>query len=466
MKRDIQEILDECVESMINGKATLDECIHRLDKGLRSEVEPMLFAVNRIVSDADVKPDQQRKAAGKDRLLAAVEQKRWESGIERAALLTGPTRMEMRKKSPRRLMMRLALVTGFMMALSSVTVAMANESLPGSPLYPVKRAVENAKIGLTFDEGNKKLLYMQVAENRMEELEKLDGDDENYPEVLEDMNESLEKATTQNAIQATSVESNENSKENNAEGNVQYIDDNGNVKLSEEDAKLAQIEKRLNAIKERSALLAAKLETASPDRRIKIERKLERLEQIAIKKAEKKSGESDSENEQNNNVENTTLEERREIRKSLSNNNAANVNNSSGSAITATKETEASRDSKDIENKDDNDSDASTSNSTEANVVKKININKNQNRALKKKLLENGTAPTTTVTLNTVTTKKRPATNPVSTTNTTQVNADNEKDKLTVEERQALKEQKKKEIQERRSRQVDGANEDNPENEQ
>jgi hypothetical protein len=191
MKRDIQQVLDECVESMLNGTSTLEECVSRLGNEMRAEVEPMLFAVKRVTDDADVKPNEIKKQSGKTVFLAAVEQKRWESGVERKVLLERKV-----GKDPYILMKRLAVLMGVIITLSGATIAMASESLPGNVLYPVKRAVENARINLTPEGGNKQLLYMQAAENRMDELEKLKKDDANYPVVMQDMAESLEKATS------------------------------------------------------------------------------------------------------------------------------------------------------------------------------------------------------------------------------------------------------------------------------
>lgn len=278
MKRDIQEVLDQCVESILNGTSTLDECILKLDGEMRSEVEPMLFAVQRVVRDGNVEPDPIQKQAGRDHLLKAVDQKRWETGIERTVLLKRQDRKRINK--PRKMMMRLAVVMGAMMALSSATVALADQSLPGSPLYPVKRAVENAKISLTLSEDAKKLLYLQAAENRMDELEKLDSDDSNCPGVLDDMADSLTKAT--------SLSGNDVDKDNVGRDGAknQAVD---NTKNQTDSHKNNQIKKRIEAIKKRSAgLLTIKLKLHSKEIEPEIERKLERLGIIANHKAVKK----------------------------------------------------------------------------------------------------------------------------------------------------------------------------------
>jgi hypothetical protein len=262
MKRDIQQVLDECVESMLNGTATLEECVSRLGNEMRAEVEPMLFAVQRVVKDADVKPNEIKKQSGKTVFLAAVEQKRWESGIERDVLLE-------RKigKDPYVLLKRLAVLMVAVIALSGATVAMASESLPGNLLYPVKRAVENTKINLTADGGNKRLLYMQAAENRMNELEKLEKDDANYAVVMQDMAESLEKAT--GGITG------ETNGQDNAAGVQTVLQPRIQEQLNE---RLAEVEKRSEANIEK------KLHMFTPGLKPLVERELARLNKLKNKK--------------------------------------------------------------------------------------------------------------------------------------------------------------------------------------
>jgi hypothetical protein len=414
----------------------------------------MLFAVNRMVSDADVKPDQQKKAASKDKLMAAVEQKRWESGIERATLLGTPTtmtRMERRAKNPRRLMTRLALVTGFMFAMSSVTVAMASDSLPGSPLYPVKRAVETAKVGLTFDEGNKKLLYMQIAENRMDELEKIDSDDDGYPQIIEDMNKSLEKATIQPLAQAgVSATEDETNKTTGVGGQNEDVSNNTGSTLSKiDEAKLAQIEKRLNAIKKRSVVLGSKLETSSPAKKFIIERKLHRLEIITEKATDKKDKIINAKDDEDN--ENRSLiQKRKNMRKALENKNNVEVDKQSvqsglpettSSTIVGTSGNEQGIDTANLKN--------TTTNSTAETTVKKIYKNRTLNPAIKKKLInKKHEVTTTTLTRKVINENKKTVTTTtlfINTTDTTLVDK-NDDAHLTLKERKALWEQKKEEF--------------------
>jgi hypothetical protein len=262
MKRDIQQVLDECVESMLNGTATLEECVSRLGNEMRAEVEPMLFAVQRVVKDADVKPNEIKKQSGKTVFMAAVDQKRWESGIEREVLLDKKI-----GKDHYLLLKRLAVMMGAIIALSGATVAMASESIPGNLLYPVKRAVENAKINMTPEGGNKRLLYMQAAENRMDELEKLEKDDANYAVAMQDMAESLEKAT---AGIAGGVDD-----QGNAGSNQIILQPRIQEQLNE---RLAEVEKRSEANIEK------KLHMFTPGLKPLVERELARLNKLKNKK--------------------------------------------------------------------------------------------------------------------------------------------------------------------------------------
>ena len=86
-----------------------------------------------------------------------------------------------------------ALVLVVLLATSGVTFASQN-SLPGEPLYPVKRLSEEAKIFIVFDQRAKKKERIKLTTRRADEVQKLAGKDpKKAEEVLDDYESQMEK---------------------------------------------------------------------------------------------------------------------------------------------------------------------------------------------------------------------------------------------------------------------------------
>jgi len=190
MKPTITDIFDDCIEAIRRKETTVEECL-RLHEDVRVELEPMLVVASRLLEAGNVVPDSIKKQQARDALLAAVEQKRWATGVEREALKTAPA-----KRRPRMLALgsRLGIITLIFLALMGSTLAMAKESLPGSPFYPLKLAVEHARIGLAGDDATKAKLYLNAADERMNELKKLKSEDPRYTGLVKAMATNIELA--------------------------------------------------------------------------------------------------------------------------------------------------------------------------------------------------------------------------------------------------------------------------------
>lgn len=196
MKRNINDILDECVDAIKRKEKTVEECL-RCNEDRRSELEPMLIASAILIENSGVVPDAKSKQETRDRLLAAVEKKRWEAGIERMPLKEGTPGEKRRVRSAtrwRRTFKRITVITIAAALLSGTTLAMAQESLPGSPLYPVKLAVEKVRIDLAKDKNTKSQLYLKAAQERISELQRMKKDDTHYPELIKATAENIKAA--------------------------------------------------------------------------------------------------------------------------------------------------------------------------------------------------------------------------------------------------------------------------------
>ncbi|MCL6471783.1 MAG: DUF5667 domain-containing protein [Firmicutes bacterium] len=189
MKPNINEIFDKCIEAIEGGQSTVEDCLSTYSE-IRAELEPMLAAVIKLNKAGRIAPDARRKQDARARLMEAVEQKRWEAGVERKAVPTGLKRLSKWRTG----FARLVAITAIFMLLSGTTLAFARESMPGSILYPVKIAFEKAKIGLTMDRVAKSKLYLSAAQERISELKRLKDDDAHYEELVAAVAENIQKA--------------------------------------------------------------------------------------------------------------------------------------------------------------------------------------------------------------------------------------------------------------------------------
>ncbi|MBE0447503.1 MAG: hypothetical protein IBX64_05305 [Actinobacteria bacterium] len=189
MKPDLGDTLNECIEAMINDEKLADEYLLPL-KEKHAKLEPMLVTATELIGVGEVAPNAERKQQAKERLMALVERKRWESGISCI-----PAEENTTAKVPqwRKFFTRLGIVTLIFIVLSSGTLVIAEESLPGSPLYPLKLAVEKVRIGLA-DDDSRAMLYLEAAEERINELKQLKNGDANYIKLVKAFAKNLEAA--------------------------------------------------------------------------------------------------------------------------------------------------------------------------------------------------------------------------------------------------------------------------------
>jgi len=189
MKPDIKEILDICIKAIEGGEKTMEECLHAYEDR-RFELEPMLIAAAKLVNTGKSLPVSTRKQEIRDRLMAEADKKRWEAGLEREAVEKAPAGI-MRLRTT---LARISLITAAFVLIGGTTLALAKESLPGSPLYPVKLAVENARFELARDDDTKKRLYVNAAKERLDELKRMESGSEHYQGLVLSVAEKLEMA--------------------------------------------------------------------------------------------------------------------------------------------------------------------------------------------------------------------------------------------------------------------------------
>lgn len=179
MAKDLTEALDKCLAAIAQG-APPEECLARYPQWaeeLRAllEVATELRRVPRLLpnaarQDADYRRFMQKAAALRPRKAASVKQPR--SGLSLTARLGA-------------LAASLLLIV---MLLGGSTIALAWNSQPDSPLYPVKLAAERANLWFAFGDEREASLLLDQSERRLAEMRQLMAQDKAVsPKVLAEL---------------------------------------------------------------------------------------------------------------------------------------------------------------------------------------------------------------------------------------------------------------------------------------
>jgi Domain of unknown function (DUF5667) len=155
-----EEILANCLEEVLSGKSTVDDCIRR-NPALGKELRAMLQIAASIKPDA-VSPSPEFKTRAGLHLFDEVRQ-------PDAVKLTGRFRSWL-ALTPVKAAASVILGILIFAAVGGGTVFAAQSSNPGDILYPVKTGAENIQLTLTTSPAAKARLYFQLAQKRINEM--------------------------------------------------------------------------------------------------------------------------------------------------------------------------------------------------------------------------------------------------------------------------------------------------------
>jgi hypothetical protein len=204
MRQGLERALDECLSQLNTGELGLEEVLARHPEH-QAELRPLLRTAMWVRQSPRAVPSPAAKAAGRQRLLAAVAKKRREKARARpglvrrlgqsAAILVQPLLRPQRQ--PLRLAQAIAALLVIVSLISAGTVGVAASSLPDSPLYPIKRTAERVQLALTTSPASKARLHMSYSERRWEEIRALWETGKGLNEAtLQDMNSARSDALT------------------------------------------------------------------------------------------------------------------------------------------------------------------------------------------------------------------------------------------------------------------------------
>ena len=150
------DILDDCLQRLLVNGETIKECLAAYPQHA-DELKPLLLTAFAAKQAGDsLKPRPEFRARARHQFYAELND------------------MASVKKRPfilRRFRLATALTIVMVMLLTSGSiVAAAGSSMPDSFLYPVKLAVEQVQISLTFSDIGKAKLHTEFADRRVQEI--------------------------------------------------------------------------------------------------------------------------------------------------------------------------------------------------------------------------------------------------------------------------------------------------------
>ena len=163
------------------------------DRGSNARLSEFLEIVETLRDVPPVTPRPEFVAELREQLLdEALTAARTSKGAEAAARLTLT-----RSTSTRRRERRLATAIGGLAIVGATTgMAVASQSaLPGDPLYPLKRALENAQTGVQVDEDAKGKTLLDNASGRLEEVDQLSRENDDATTISETLQTFTDQAS-------------------------------------------------------------------------------------------------------------------------------------------------------------------------------------------------------------------------------------------------------------------------------
>ena len=186
-----EDHLNECLTALLNGERTVEECL-ALYPEEAPRLEPLLRTGLSLKGALRVEPRAAFAEAARERLLEASGQSLADAlnagprpSFARAArqrfLAAAQKMFEARQRwrfplpapSLRALSVAVSAVVIIFFSFGTFLVATSGDALPGDWRYPVKRASENVRMTLTFDGDARRDLRLDLAAERLSEIEQL-----------------------------------------------------------------------------------------------------------------------------------------------------------------------------------------------------------------------------------------------------------------------------------------------------
>ena len=156
-ENEFDNILDECLERMLTGGETAEQCLARYPQWAK-ELEPLLLASTFARKASSVKPRPEFRERARYQMRAALQ----EMAEKRER------HFSLFRWQPQWVTAVIAVVV--LVVASGGTVAASGNSMPDEILYPVKLATERVRLTLTPSSLGKAEFYMEMADRRVAEI--------------------------------------------------------------------------------------------------------------------------------------------------------------------------------------------------------------------------------------------------------------------------------------------------------
>ncbi|MFC1972206.1 DUF5667 domain-containing protein [Chloroflexota bacterium] len=154
-RQEFDDILNDCLERIVNQRQTIEQCLERYPEQ-SDELQPLLQTISHAMVASSIEPSSEFKEKARHEFRIALQ----EMDLPRSGWFFGW-----------RPQWATAIVSVLIFLLaSSGTVTIAGNSMPDEPLYPVKRATETVTIALTPSPLGKVNLYVNLADKRVAEI--------------------------------------------------------------------------------------------------------------------------------------------------------------------------------------------------------------------------------------------------------------------------------------------------------
>ncbi len=153
--REFNNILDECLERLLTGGETVEQCLER-HPDYAVELEPLLRTAMVTRETLTIEPNVEFRARARYQLRSEMEKatvRRWRP------ILTWQPRWVM-----------VTVIVMVVLLAGSGTVVAADSSMPGTPLYGVKLATENVRLALSSSDVARAELYATLTDRRISEI--------------------------------------------------------------------------------------------------------------------------------------------------------------------------------------------------------------------------------------------------------------------------------------------------------
>ena len=162
----LTDALDECVDSILMGES-IEACLQRFP-ALAHELRPLLLAAAAAIQVRPAIDDGVRRANRLRFEGAARHHLAGHAGNDRR----GPFARWWNYRIPNLSRAWTAGLAGLALtfALSSGAAYASTDALPDSPLYPVKRVTERARLAITVSDDSRALYHLELIERRTREL--------------------------------------------------------------------------------------------------------------------------------------------------------------------------------------------------------------------------------------------------------------------------------------------------------